>query len=268
MSEDERFDGLLLSVAQQVSDCEARGVHAAVQLRMASRRHWRRRSRALPFSLACSTKALTRCWRRCLASCDARPTFSAVQAAPVRSTACGFHARTHTAPLTRDASAGARDAVLRAYEKQARLAANDARASTSSGASSSVAAAPPSEPKSESPADVLAREQAELAKRTAPREVEVKDASDDVDVDADADADDKPADGESNDDGEKATAKDKGQDPNVGNGGSGPGYVWTQVLAEVEVRIPVESGTRGKALDVQIGKRRLVSQDLWFFFLF
>jgi hypothetical protein len=46
--------------------------------------------------------------------------------------------------------------------------------------------------------------------------------------------------------------------PNVGNGADGPGYVWTQVLAEVELRVPVRHGARGKDLNVVIEKEHLV----------
>jgi len=46
--------------------------------------------------------------------------------------------------------------------------------------------------------------------------------------------------------------------PPLGNGGTVPGkYVWTQTLAEVTVTIPVPDGTRGRDLNVVIGKNHL-----------
>mmetsp|Transcript_20483 Transcript_20483/g.44364 ORF Transcript_20483/g.44364 Transcript_20483/m.44364 type:complete len:348 (-) Transcript_20483:53-1096(-) len=46
--------------------------------------------------------------------------------------------------------------------------------------------------------------------------------------------------------------------PPLGNGGTVPGkYVWTQTLAEVTVTIPVPDGTRGRDLNVVIGKSKL-----------
>ena len=170
-------------------------------------------------------------------------------------------------------SGGARDAVLRAYAKQAAIAAAAAKsaaaaqpAATRADAANSADAA--ASAKAETPDEALAREAAELAKRTAPREVEVRDGSDaeSDDADADADTDDKASsanatesagDGAQGDDKAKKKASEKGAEPNAGNGGLGPGYVWTQVLAEVEVRVPLEPGTRAKALDVVIGKNKL-----------
>jgi hypothetical protein len=46
--------------------------------------------------------------------------------------------------------------------------------------------------------------------------------------------------------------------PPVGNGGTVPGkYVWTQTLAEVMVTIPVPQNTRGRDLQVDIGRSHL-----------
>merc|ERR1712238_384757 len=50
---------------------------------------------------------------------------------------------------------------------------------------------------------------------------------------------------------------DKGPPP-VGNGGTVEGkYVWTQTLSEVTVSIPLPEKTRGRDLDVTIGKNKL-----------
>jgi hypothetical protein len=98
---------------------------------------------------------------------------------------------------------------------------------------------------------LLAKEKAELAKRTAPREVHVEEAKNDDDSAAAASA----AGASSSADADDAS---KGVAPNVGNGGDGPGYVWTQVLAEVELRVPVRHGARGKDLNVVIDKDHLV----------
>lgn len=46
--------------------------------------------------------------------------------------------------------------------------------------------------------------------------------------------------------------------PPVGNGGTVPGkYTWTQTLAEVQITVPLPSGTRGRDMSVVIGKRHL-----------
>lgn len=52
----------------------------------------------------------------------------------------------------------------------------------------------------------------------------------------------------------EAPVKDK---PNSGNGGNGPGYVWTQTLSEVTVTIPVPAGTRPKLIRCDIGDKKL-----------
>ena len=47
--------------------------------------------------------------------------------------------------------------------------------------------------------------------------------------------------------------------PPIGNGGTVPNkYVWTQTLSEVTVTIPVPQGTRGKDLNVIIGRQKLI----------
>lgn len=98
---------------------------------------------------------------------------------------------------------------------------------------------------------LLAKEKAELAKRTAPREVHVEEAKKE-DSDGAASAADAASTTADADDASKGVV------PNVGNGGDGPGYVWTQVLAEVELRVPVRHGARGKDLNVVIDKDHLV----------
>jgi hypothetical protein len=46
--------------------------------------------------------------------------------------------------------------------------------------------------------------------------------------------------------------------PPVGNGGTVPGrYTWTQTLSEVVVTVPVPDNTRGKSVDVRISKNKL-----------
>jgi hypothetical protein len=51
---------------------------------------------------------------------------------------------------------------------------------------------------------------------------------------------------------------DKRGPPPVGNGGTVPGkYVWTQVLSELAVTVPVPEHTRGRDLDVRILKHHL-----------
>eukprot|EP01108_Squamamoeba_japonica_P003239 TRINITY_DN2658_c0_g1_i1.p1 TRINITY_DN2658_c0_g1~~TRINITY_DN2658_c0_g1_i1.p1 ORF type:complete len:228 (+),score=84.97 TRINITY_DN2658_c0_g1_i1:40-723(+) len=135
--------------------------------------------------------------------------------------------------FTGTGAAGARDALLRAYERQERVVAASLKQQKPKTVIKEV-----KEPKVtvvETPEEVLARETAELTKRTAGTDAEVIPGDE--------------AEGES--------AEDKGQAPNSGNGGTGPGYVWTQVLAEVEVRVPILMGTRARALDVQLGPTRL-----------
>lgn len=48
-----------------------------------------------------------------------------------------------------------------------------------------------------------------------------------------------------------------GAAPSAGNGGSGPGYVWTQTLSEAVVVVSVPPGTPGKGLDVIIKEQHL-----------
>jgi len=45
--------------------------------------------------------------------------------------------------------------------------------------------------------------------------------------------------------------------PPIGNGGEGPGYVWTQTLEEIEIRCEVPSTIRGKHLDINLGKNKM-----------
>jgi len=45
--------------------------------------------------------------------------------------------------------------------------------------------------------------------------------------------------------------------PNKGNGGNTSRYSWTQVLEELEIRVPVPEGTRAKQVDVQFKKKWL-----------
>jgi hypothetical protein len=59
-----------------------------------------------------------------------------------------------------------------------------------------------------------------------------------------------------------ATTKEDGDDvkpaPPLGNGGTVPGkYVWTQTLAEVFITIPVPDNTRGRDLNVTMGRTHL-----------
>ena len=46
-------------------------------------------------------------------------------------------------------------------------------------------------------------------------------------------------------------------EPNAGRGADLPHYSWTQTLGEVSVCVPVPPGTKGRALDVAIGKQSL-----------
>lgn len=43
----------------------------------------------------------------------------------------------------------------------------------------------------------------------------------------------------------------------IGNGGEGPGYVWTQTLEEVEIRCEVPSTIRGKHLEINLGTNKM-----------
>jgi CS domain len=49
-------------------------------------------------------------------------------------------------------------------------------------------------------------------------------------------------------------AEEKKMQPPVGNGGSGPGYTWTQTLTELTVQIQVPKGTRGKDVECALSK--------------
>eukprot|EP00941_MAST-03F_sp_MAST-3F-sp1_P002300 g2300.t1 len=72
---------------------------------------------------------------------------------------------------------------------------------------------------------------------------------------------------------ETGEEESKGQTPNVGNGGVGPGYTWQQTLQEVTIVVPVEEGTKGKHLTVDIsatkikvgkkGKPLIIDGTLW-----
>jgi len=60
-----------------------------------------------------------------------------------------------------------------------------------------------------------------------------------------------------NDDGNADDEEDSSPPP-VGNGGTVAGkYVWTQTLSELNVVVPLPDNTRGRDLDVTIGKKRL-----------
>lgn len=71
----------------------------------------------------------------------------------------------------------------------------------------------------------------------------------------------------------KEEEESKGQKPNIGNGGDGPGYTWTQTLKEVNIVVPVEEGIRGKHLTVNVtaskitvgkkGQTPIIKGDLW-----
>lgn len=105
---------------------------------------------------------------------------------------------------------------------------------------------------------LLAKEKAELAKRTAPREVHVEEVKEKKQDDVAAAAASSTTTETKKDDDDNQDDASKGAAPNVGNGADGPGYVWTQVLAEVELRVPVRHGARGKDLNVSIEKEHLV----------
>jgi len=47
-----------------------------------------------------------------------------------------------------------------------------------------------------------------------------------------------------------ATEEGKGAKPNAGNGGEGPGYVWSQTLQELEVRVPLPMKVKARDLEV------------------
>jgi len=57
----------------------------------------------------------------------------------------------------------------------------------------------------------------------------------------------------------------KDEPPPVGNGGTTDKYIWTQILEELTVNIPVPAGTRGKHmivdLDVETVKVQIKGQD-------
>lgn len=148
----------------------------------------------------------------------------------------------------------ARDAWLRALERHERLAKEAERSKPRVSVVDDAPVKGKEKPQL-SAEQRLEKEKAELAKRTkASNEVEVED------VPAKKPAVDGAAAAAADAAAEPTTAADdeaKGAAPNAGNGGAGPGYVWTQVLAEVEVRVPVRAGARGKDVDVVIGKQHL-----------
>lgn len=57
-----------------------------------------------------------------------------------------------------------------------------------------------------------------------------------------------------NADEEEDKDEDKGALPNAGNGGSGPGYDWTQTLKDLVINVHVPLGTRAKHLTVDVKK--------------
>jgi len=62
---------------------------------------------------------------------------------------------------------------------------------------------------------------------------------------------------EAEEDKEEESEEDNSPPP-IGNGGEGPGYVWTQTLEEVEIRIEVPSNIRGKHLTVNLQNHKMV----------
>ena len=85
-----------------------------------------------------------------------------------------------------------------------------------------------------------------------PKIVEVDEEGNDIEVEEGAAAA-APSEAKSEEDGEE----NKGAKPNAGNGGSGPGYEWTQKLGEVTVSIRVPNGTKSRNLSVQYSANRL-----------
>jgi hypothetical protein len=49
-----------------------------------------------------------------------------------------------------------------------------------------------------------------------------------------------------------------GAPPNKGNGGSGPGYTWTQTITELCVRVPIDSSVRGRDVSVELEDSQLI----------
>lgn len=103
-----------------------------------------------------------------------------------------------------------------------------------------------------------AREAAEAAKRAAeaqkaePKIQEITDEEEEEIMKAKTTkAEPVKAEAPKKDDGEtKDEDEGTGEKPNIGNGGDGPGYTWTQNLAEVEVRVPM--GMRVKSRDLVV----------------
>mmetsp|Transcript_18761 Transcript_18761/g.27944 ORF Transcript_18761/g.27944 Transcript_18761/m.27944 type:complete len:298 (+) Transcript_18761:1619-2512(+) len=50
---------------------------------------------------------------------------------------------------------------------------------------------------------------------------------------------------------------DSVQTPNSGNGGTGPGYEWTQTLAELEIVVKLPEGTAGRMINVDVKKQSI-----------
>ena len=64
--------------------------------------------------------------------------------------------------------------------------------------------------------------------------------------------------GEGKGEGEDAEEEEEDKGPKLkGNGGETEGYTWTQTLKEVNVLVPIPSGTRGKHMDIVMKKDRL-----------
>jgi hypothetical protein len=153
--------------------------------------------------------------------------------------------------FTGAASGKARDAVLSAFDRQRRLADEQksgsgdnekaaAEASRQIAARKAAAAAL-------TPEELLAKEAADLEKKAVPKvaaetATSISATTSATTTTAAASGDEKKSDAMATDDDDKPDDPAKGAQPNIGNGSTGPGYVWTQVLSDVEVRVPLKAG--------------------------
>jgi hypothetical protein len=96
-----------------------------------------------------------------------------------------------------------------------------------------------------------ARDEQERQERRDKKKAKAAESGDGSGAGADA------ADDDDDDDGDDDDADSKLANPNSMNGGTTDKYLWGQTLAELEVRVPVPPGTRGKMLDVSIKARHL-----------
>jgi hypothetical protein len=152
----------------------------------------------------------------------------------------------------------ARDAVLRAFDRQVQRAKHQKQTP----AKHTIREEPPSQPQQPTSAETP-QQKAQAHNRdngassnAVPQQMKRSDEDAQRQEQQRTQQENNEQDEEQKGDNEEEDDEQKGrQKPNRGNGGSTDRYVWTQTLQEVEVRVPLPQGTKAKHLSVDIKRR-------------